>query len=60
MTKEDYDTITAMEKYGGAFAKAIAKAFAAGDPANRRTLAEAFPELFSRYRAMAAAEVSNG
>lgn len=60
MTKEDYDTITAMEKYGGGFARAIAKAFTVADPLNRKTLVEAFPDLFSRYRDMAAAEVTCG
>lgn len=60
MTKEDYETVTAMEKYGGSFAKALAQAFIAGDPLNRSKLMTAFSDIFGRYRDMAAAEVSHG
>jgi hypothetical protein len=38
-----------MERYGGSFASAIARAWQCADPDNRARLSAAFPELFKRY-----------
>lgn len=42
-----------MEEHGGAFAKALAKAYRFADPENRRTLETAFAEMFAKYQATA-------
>lgn len=41
--------VACMERYGGSFAQAIARAWQCADPDNRARLSAAFPELFKRY-----------
>ena len=42
-----------MEKTGGSFAAAIAKAWIVGDSSNRPRVYAAFPKLFEKYAAWA-------
>lgn len=46
------DTVAKMEKYGGRFVKALANAWRCADLANKRTLEDAFADLFNRYASM--------
>jgi hypothetical protein len=46
--------LEAMEKYGGSFVKALAEAYLRADAENRARLKAAFPEIFDRYRHIAA------
>ena len=46
-------TITAMQKVGGSFVKALGSATRVADPQNRAKLVVAFPEYFKQYRAIA-------
>ncbi len=48
-----HDVITAMETFGGSFAKAIANAFRRADRNNFSRLKTAFPELWEEYTVMA-------
>ena len=45
----DHRIVEAMSKYGGSFAKAIAKAALLADENNYNKLKAAFPELWERY-----------
>ena len=45
----DHRIVEAMSKYGGSFAKAIAKAALLADEHNYNKLKQAFPELWERY-----------
>ncbi len=45
----DHRILEAMSKYGGSFAKAIAKAALLADEHNYNKLKQAFPELWERY-----------
>ena len=45
----DHRIVEAMSKYGGSFAKAIAKAALLADEHNYNKLKAAFPELWERY-----------
>lgn len=45
----DYDTVDLMEKYGGSFVQALARACRCADPHNFRTLKKAFPAYFAEY-----------
>ena len=45
----DHRILEAMSKYGGSFAKAIAKAALLADDDNYNKLKQAFPELWERY-----------
>ena len=44
-----YTAADNMQKYGGHFATAIAKAFCAADSDNRQLLLQAFGHLFEQY-----------
>lgn len=58
--KDEYlDGIELMGKIGGGFAAAIAEAAIKADRENWTTLLAAFPELFNRYRDMAAKDRQN-
>jgi hypothetical protein len=46
---QDHRIVEAMSKYGGSFAKAIAKAALLADEHNYNKLKQAFPELWERY-----------
>lgn len=48
--QEDWEIIEAMEKYGGNFVQAIAKACYCADGNNYMKIREAFPELFEEYK----------
>ena len=52
MNEKTHYVLLTMEKYGGAFVKALAEAFRRADPHNFRRLKEAFPELWERYTKM--------
>lgn len=55
MAKEDdLDMLEAMERIGGDFVKALAKAAGRADVHNYRKLEEAFPEIWKDYREKAA------
>ena len=45
----DHRIVEAMSKYGGSFAKAIAKAALLADEHNYNKLKQSFPELWERY-----------
>lgn len=47
---EDFEIIEAMEKYGGNFVKAIAKACYCADGFNYMKLRGTFPEIFEEYK----------
>jgi hypothetical protein len=49
MNKSDYNTITAMEIYGGQFVKRLAAAYVAADDDNRAIIRTAFQSIWSRY-----------
>lgn len=44
-----YDAAISMQRDGGSFASAIAKAYFHADSTNRETLLKAFGELFERH-----------
>jgi hypothetical protein len=46
----DSDTIDAMIRYGGSFAKRLGEAFLAADAQNAATLQAAFPKLWTEYQ----------
>lgn len=48
-----YRVVDAMTRYGGSFVKALADAWRAADPHNRRRLETTFADYFENYRQMA-------
>jgi hypothetical protein len=50
VTTEDVATLAAMERYGGGFVKALARAANCADEENLRRLKVAFPEYWVQYR----------
>lgn len=56
MTEADIEVLWAMEKYGGGFEMALARAARRADSDNLRRIKAAWPEYWSTYEAMAAAE----
>lgn len=53
MSDKDIDTVDAMEKYGGSFVCALAKAARAADHVNLAKIKKAFPEYWKHYEEMA-------
>lgn len=49
MKPEDFDILTAMEKFGGSFASSIAKTARLADSENYERLKSAFSELWAKY-----------
>lgn len=49
---EHFETLEAMELYGGAFVRALAGAWRRADPDNHHRLLCAFPEYYEQYRRM--------
>lgn len=49
MKDADLNTITAMSRFGGGFASALANAFLKADAYNFRRLKEAFPDMWEEY-----------
>lgn len=49
MKTEDLNTITAMSRFGGRFASALANAFLRADGDNFQRLKNAFPEMWEMY-----------
>lgn len=49
MTDHDFEVVSAMEKYGGSFVKALAQCFHRADPLNFVKLVRAFPEYWKTY-----------
>ena len=45
--------VQAMHRYGGSFVRAISEAFMVADENNLRRLETAFPEIVSKYSALA-------
>ena len=54
MNQDDYDTITAMQKYGGNFIKTLAGAYIAAGDDNRKIIRDAFSEYWKKYAEMGA------
>lgn len=52
MSEKDLQVIEAMEKYGGSFVVALAKAFRVADQHNTIKLKHAFPEYWNEYAEM--------
>ncbi len=52
MNEQDKTVLINMEKYGGSFVKALAKAAMHADENNLRRLREAFPDYWFRYSGM--------
>ena len=52
----EYDVIEAMERFGGSFVSALAKAWRAADEINKAKLREAFPNYWEQYHAMVSAK----
>lgn len=52
MTSAEHEVINAMERYGGSFVKALAKAFLSADNSNFAKLKAAFPEYYLEYAEM--------
>ena len=50
---ELHKTLNEMEKYGGGFVKALAKAWKRADRINHLKLKEAFGDIFSKYEEFA-------
>lgn len=50
---EDHKVITAMHRYGGSFARALANLFERADPDNQHRIKEAFPSLWTEYERIA-------
>jgi hypothetical protein len=50
MNDSDYNTITAMETYGGSFVQRLAAAYIAADDDNRARIRTAFSDLWAKYR----------
>jgi hypothetical protein len=48
-SQEQFDTLKAMDKYGGGFASALAKAWSRADQTNSARLGQAFDDLVKRY-----------
>jgi len=48
--EKEYQTVEAMEKFGGSFVKALARAFHRADPINFIKLKNAFPEYWEEYK----------
>jgi hypothetical protein len=53
MNQSDYNTITAMENYGGQFVTRLAAAYIAADDDNRAIIRTAFQAIWSRYAEIA-------
>jgi len=51
-TTGDLNTITAMSRFGGSFASALANAFLRADDVNFARLKEAFPEMWEKYTSL--------
>jgi len=49
MKTEDLNTITAMSRFGGSFASALANAFRKADNHNFEILKNAFPDMWEMY-----------
>ena len=49
MTIEDLQTIEAMHRHGGAFARALAHAAAAADPENLEKIKSTWTEMWKQY-----------
>lgn len=56
MSDKDLDTINAMEKYGGSFAAALAKAARVADATNLMYIKTTWANLWARYEEMATHE----
>ena len=50
----DWEIVEAMERYGGSFVQALAKAFQAADEENQRRIKATWPEYWKRYDDLAA------
>ena len=50
---ENFHVVSAMNRYGGSFAKALSEAFFTADADNFARLKAAFPELWAEYEEMA-------
>jgi hypothetical protein len=53
-------TLEAMERYGGNFARTLAKLYRSGDPDNQAILRHAFGILFAQYAGLADLESAKG
>jgi hypothetical protein len=53
MTTQDSRIIEAINRYGGSFAKALARTFQLADDTNRARIKLAFADLFEHYAMMA-------
>lgn len=56
----DNAVLFTMGLYGGSFASALSKAWQLADPDNFARLRAAFPELWEKYRELAAIKQSQG
>jgi len=52
MNESDYNTLAAMEKFGGNFVQKLAAAYIAADDDNRTIIRSAFAAIWARYRKM--------
>ena len=53
--QQKHATFTAMSRYGGGFATALAQAWFVADPYNRETIEKNWPDLVREYRDVATA-----
>jgi len=51
-TEQDYKTVEAMEKYGGSFVQALARAIRCADDINFNKIKISFPEYWKQYEEM--------
>jgi len=49
----DDDVIYAMLEFGGSFVQALARAYRAADPENRRRIRSTWPEYWQKYSTLA-------
>lgn len=54
MSSEDINIVEAMQRFGGGFANALAKAAIRADADNFRRIKEGWPELWEEYSKLAA------
>lgn len=52
MNEDEIEVVSAMERYGGSFVKALANCFFLADRENIDRLKKAFPEYWERYATM--------
>lgn len=52
MSEQEICVVDKMDKYGGSFVKALARAFYLADRFNFRKLKNAFPEYWDQYEEM--------